>query len=52
MLFIALFKDIHNYLNSLNTDFQGNKKLICDLIWFNIFKLGIENQKCINFSTI
>lgn len=32
MLVVAFLKDILKYLNALNTELQGNGKLICDLI--------------------
>ncbi|CAI6357589.1 unnamed protein product [Macrosiphum euphorbiae] len=60
MLSVAFLKDILGYLNVLNTELQGQKKLICDLISsvsafrrkLEIFEDDIKNQDFIHFPTI
>ncbi|CAI6348857.1 unnamed protein product [Macrosiphum euphorbiae] len=60
MLSVAFLKDILGYLNVLNTELQGQKKLICDLISsvsalrqkLEIFEEDIKNQDFIHFPTI
>ncbi|CAG9833133.1 unnamed protein product [Diabrotica balteata] len=60
MLVVAFLKDILKYLNALNTESQGNEKLVCDLKQsmsafrreLNIFEKDIAQQEFINFSTI
>jgi len=60
MLSVAFLKDILAYLNLLNTELQGHKKLICDLISsvsafrrkLDIFEEDIKNQDFIHFPTI
>lgn len=60
MLAVAFLKDTFAYFNVLNTELQGNKELICDLISsvsafrrkLKIFKEDIKNQNFIHFPTI
>ncbi|CAK1582797.1 unnamed protein product [Parnassius mnemosyne] len=60
MLIVAFLKDILKYLNALNTELQGNGKLICDLIQsvsafrrkLDIFEKDIARQEFIRFPTI
>jgi len=60
MLVVAFLKDILKYLNALNTELQGNGKLICDLIQsvsafrrkLDIFEKDIARQEFIHFPTI
>lgn len=60
MLAVAFLKDILKYLNALNTELQGNGKLICDLIQsvsafrrkLDIFEKDIASQKFIHFPTV
>lgn len=60
MLAMAFLKDILKYLNALNTELQGNGKLICDLIQsvsafrrkLDIFEKDIASQEFIHFPTI
>lgn len=59
MLALAFLKDILKHLNALNTELQGNGKLICDLIQsvssfrrkLVIFEMDIETQELIHFPT-
>lgn len=60
MLAVAFLKDILKYLNALNTELQGNEKLICDLIQsvsafrrkLDIFEKDIASQEFIHFPTM
>ncbi|KAF2902670.1 hypothetical protein ILUMI_03516 [Ignelater luminosus] len=60
MVVVAFLKDILKYLNALNTELQGNGKLICDLIQsvsafrrkLGIFEKDIAEQEFIHFPTI
>ncbi|XP_072401609.1 general transcription factor II-I repeat domain-containing protein 2B-like [Diabrotica undecimpunctata] len=60
ILVVAFLKDILKYLNALNTDLQGNGKLVCDLIQsvsafrrkLDIFENNIVQQEFIHFPTI
>lgn len=60
MLAVAFLKDILKHLNALNTELQGNGKLICDLIQsvssfrrkLDIFEKDIASQEFIHFPTI
>lgn len=60
MLAVAFLKDILKYLNALNTELQGNGKLICDLIQsvsafrrkLDIFEKDIASQEFIHFPTM
>lgn len=60
MLVVAFLKDILKYLNALNTELQGNGKLICDLIQsvsafrrkLDIFEKDIARQEFVHFPTI
>ncbi|CAG4935897.1 unnamed protein product [Parnassius apollo] len=60
MLVVAFLKDILKYLNALNTELQGNEKLICDLIQsvsafrrkLDIFEKDIARQEFVHFPTI
>lgn len=60
MLVVAFLKDILKYLNALNTELQGNGKLICDLIQsvsafrrkLDIFEKDISRQEFVHFPTI
>lgn len=60
MLAVAFLKDMLKYLHALNTELQGNGKLICDLIQsvsafrrkLDIFQKDIASQGFIHFQTI
>ncbi|KAE9538508.1 hypothetical protein AGLY_005607 [Aphis glycines] len=57
---MAFLNDFLKYLNTLNVELQGKRKLICDLIQsvsafrhkLNIFERDIEQKKFIHFPTI
>lgn len=57
---VAFLKDILTYLNALNTELQGNGKLICDLVQsvaafrrkLDIFEEDIINGEFIHFPTM
>lgn len=59
MLDVAFLKDILHHLNVLNTELQGNEKLICDMIQsvssfrrkLSIFEKDIASQELIHFPT-